>query len=288
MSKYRRNILYIDSTIENSSRMLEQLSCDEFLSYCTCTRESAVEILSEKQIDVLIISSDFETGVVPSFASEVCSDYLGTNVILLTKRNQVVPKNRELESCFCGIVQENGDSKRLITSLVDILESTTKRDEYLKLKTLLPLCELSESFQNARNEKDVFDGLISILSNAFSVPNISIMLLDSSANKLKIVASKGMSPKIAKGISITPGQDVAGWVFSEGKPIILNKRTQHSTPVSNFLIREDINAAISFPLVGKEKVIGVLNINHNEKDVFYSQSEIDQLTIICRQAVAAL
>lgn len=288
MTKSQINILYIDPDVESSVSIIEQLSCDEFYLYQASTRASALSILTNKQIDMVVMSSEFDVDVVPSFASQICSTYLDVNVILFKKKNQVVSKYHELENCFCGVIKETPDDKQLITSLVDILENTKKRDEYLKLKTLLPLYEMSESFLNARTEKDVYDGLISILSSAFGVPNISIMLLDSGTNKLKIVASKGMCPKIAKDISITPGENVAGWVFSEGKPIILNKRTQHSTPVSNSLIRDDINAAISFPLAGKEKIIGVLNINHNEKNVFYSQSEIEQLTIICRQAVAAL
>lgn len=288
MSKFRRNILYIDSVIDSNNSIIEQLSCDEISLYHAFTRKDASAILSKKQVDTVIISSNFEIGVVPSLATEIRLDYLDVNVIFLKKKNQVVPKNLNFKSIYCGIIEETADERQLIVSLMDILEKTTKRDEYLKLKTLLPIYKLSESFLNARNEQDVFDGLISIISDTFGVPNISIMMLDSITHKLRIVASKGMSQKIANDISITPGENVAGWVFSEGKPIILNKRTQHSTPVSHSLVRDDINAAISFPLMGKEKVIGVLNINHNDKNVFYSQSEIEQLTIICRQAVAAL
>lgn len=288
MSKFQKNILYIDADIEYSNLIIEQLSCDDFFLFHSSTRESANSILLEKQIDIVVMTSEFDEGIVPSFAAQICNHYLNIDAIFFIKKNLAVPKYFRLENCFCGILKETSDEKQLISSLTDILENTTKRDEYLKLKTLLPLYELSESFLNVRTETDVFDGLISILSKAFRVPNISIMLLDSGTNELKIVASKGMCPKIVKDIRIAPGENVAGWVFSEGKPVILNKRTQHSSPVSNSLIRDDINAAISFPLVGREKVIGVLNINQNVQNGFYSQSEIEQLTIICRQAVAAL
>lgn len=288
MSKFRRNILYIDPSVESNCSTIEQLSCNEFFLYHATTREDATALLLEKQIDALVVSSTFEVGVVPTFASEVRSAHLDINLILLTKKNHDTTKRVEYENCFCGVIKETTDDKQIVLSLIEILEEASKREEYLKLKTLLPLYELSESFLKAKNYTDVYEGIISILSDTFSVPNISIMLLDPSTNKLKIVASKGMSTQIAENISVKPGENIAGWVFSEGKPIILNKRTQHDTPVSNYLIRDDIHAAISFPLAGTEKVIGVLNMSHNKKGVFFSQSEIEQLTIICRQAVAAL
>ncbi len=52
--------------------------------------------------------------------------------------------------------------------------------------------------------------------------------------------------------------------------------------------RDDIAASISFPLKGREKVLGVLNVTQTAKEVEYSQSDIELLSVICGQAVMAL
>jgi len=114
------------------------------------------------------------------------------------------------------------------------------------------------------------------------------MMLDKQSNSLQIVASKGMAETIAEQTKIRPGEKIAGWVFSQGKPLILNRRTQDATPFAAFLHRKDISASISFPLSIRGEVAGVVNISNRDNDIEYSDADIEMLSIVCSQAVMAL
>jgi len=130
--------------------------------------------------------------------------------------------------------------------------------------------------------------LLEAVAQQIHVPSLSLMMFVEEDNALHIVASRGMDKEIAANVTVKSGEKIAGWVYKNGEPVILNRPTQEQSPLSQFLEREEITASISFPLIGREKVLGVLNVSQTAKDVVYSQSDIELLSVICGQAVMAL
>jgi len=51
----------------------------------------------------------------------------------------------------------------------------------------------------------------------------SLMLFDHKKEELYIKSSVGLSKKTVSAVRIAPGEGVAGWVFKEGKPLLIKK-----------------------------------------------------------------
>ena len=97
-----------------------------------------------------------------------------------------------------------------------------------------------------------------------------------------------MSEELARKIKIRPGDKIAGWVFAERKPVILNRETQQDSPFADLLKRPEIVSAVSFPMIVRERILGVLNVSHTDGDVRFADSSIEMLEILCTQASLAL
>ena len=52
--------------------------------------------------------------------------------------------------------------------------------------------------------------------------------------------------------------------------------------------RKELSAAISFPIVSKGKVLGVINISETKGDMQFSDADVEMLSIIVSQAMMAL
>lgn len=196
-----------------------------------------------------------------------------------------LPELFDLGYTYC--FKNTEDPEKVLRKLTQILENQKRKIEAVKSQILVPIYRLGEKFLSVNTEQDVFDGLIDIITTVINDPAISVMMYDEAAASLKIVASNGRSKNIQQNIRVKPGERISGWVYDHGEPVILNKQTQHESPVAKFLDRTEIQAAISFPLIYQEQTLGVVNISQREEGVLYSQSELDLLTIICRQAAAA-
>ena len=97
-----------------------------------------------------------------------------------------------------------------------------------------------------------------------------------------------MDSDLAQSIRVRPGDQVAGWVYQNGKPVILNKNSQDQSIFAPLLQRQDVTAAVSFPITMRSKILGVLNISQQREDAKFSESDIEMLAVICSQAAMAL
>lgn len=162
------------------------------------------------------------------------------------------------------------------------------QEENTRLKSLLPLYELGERFILSHSREEILDGLIETLSRQTGAQRLSVMLWEEKENHLKIIASRGIKKEIAEKIRIKPGEKISGRVFQEGRPLIINGGPENNPRMKHLLAGKDIVAAISFPLKARDNTLGVLNISKVGMGAPFTESDIEMVSIICRQAVMAL
>lgn len=247
----------------------------------------AFSLLEQFEFSLLLMSSKIETQLQLEFISSTRIKNQNIDSILLyhgTKKGFDVEVWR---MGFVDIVRMPAEKEYLVKVIEDLLRKQAEQYETIQSRALLPIYQLGEKFLSVQNETSVFNELIEIIDRVIDGGSISIMTVDGESGELKIVASKGVSAKVKETARVKPGERVAGWVFDRGEAVVLNRETQHSSPLAAVLERSDIQASISFPLISGGQTFGVVNISQNYSKVRYSQVEIELLTIICRQAVAA-
>ena len=193
-----------------------------------------------------------------------------------------------LEAGFSGLVELPVNPVHVTRVVNQALERYRLQQENTRLRTLIPLYSLGEQFVAASTEQEIHDLLLDAVDRQTGASHISVMLYDSQEGCLRIAASRGMDAALVQSIRLQPGDQIAGWVFQQGKPVLLNKEDQATSIFSPLLQQPDIVSAISFPLRIRERILGVLNISQKKTDERFSEADNEMLSILCSQAAIAL
>ncbi len=86
-------------------------------------------------------------------------------------------------------------------------------EENVRLKTLLPLYDLSERFISSQSRKEILDAFIQSIEQQMGVQRVSVMLYDDVKGGLKIVASRGIQKGVVARTRIETDEKIAGRVF---------------------------------------------------------------------------
>lgn len=208
--------------------------------------------------------------------------------VLFSGRTDTALLHQALEAGFSGLAKLPVDAAQVGRLVNQAMERYRLQRENTRLRTLIPLYSLGERLAAAASEEEILDRLLDAVMQQTGASHCSVMLHDPRENCLFIAAFRGMDPALARSIRQQPGDKIAGWVFQQGKPVILNKEDQEETIFSPLLRQPDIVSAISFPLQLQERIIGVLNISQKETDERFSEADKEMLAILCSQAAVAL
>ncbi len=256
--------------------------------YCAYSGEQAIELAMKTRFNLAIVDA-----MLPGMNGMETFDVIRQNDpdmigLLVTGHANIDMVVEAMNKGFSGVLEKPIDPSELLKSVQEAFALARLREENSRLKTLLPLYKLGEKFLAATSRQEVYEELLDAVVQQIQVPSISLMMFAEVDNCLKVVASRGMEKKLAAKISIKSGEAIAGWVYEKGEPVILNRQTQHQSPFASYLSRKDISASISFPLIGRNEVLGVLNLSQTKEGVEYSKADIEMLSVICAQAIMSL
>src|SRR5688500_5899205 len=99
----------------------------------------------------------------------------------------------------------------------------------------------------------------------------SVYLLDETKQELRIAYSLGYPEDITPTLRLKVGQGVVGAAVEEGRPILVNdirREPRYMGPLRNML------SQLAVPMRRKGKVIGALNLLHEQTGAFTSQDEV--------------
>jgi adenylate cyclase len=256
--------------------------------FCAYSGEQAIELANATHFDLAIIDAmlpginGIETFDIirqsnPGIVGILVSGYADMDMVV-----------EAMKKGFSGVLEKPVEGSDIVRSVQEALAIAGLREENTRLKTMLPLYKLGEKFSEAVTLAEVYGLLLEAVLLQINVPKISLMMFVEEDKRLHIVASRGIDETVAKQVAVKSGEKIAGWVYAHGEPVILNKQTQEQSPLAQYLKQKGTAASISYPLIGRDKILGVLNITQTDKEVEYNPSDIEMLSVICGQAVMAL
>lgn len=284
----QRNIVVLDESLGLTESYIVTLQGLGHNISCVQDPEDAFKLIRNEQVDLVIISNELTNSNGVDILRTVRSINPHIIGILVVEGSEVNPVINAVNSGFNGILEKPIETSSLLRAVEDALAISRSREEYTRLKTLFPLYQLGKKFLSATTDEEVYKELVTVICKEIQVPRVSVMMFEKNSKTLQIVASQGLEVESTQSIRIVPGEFISGWVFSKGKPLILNKKTQHESPLSRFLTRDEITASISYPLIIRGATSGVVNISDSDVRVEYSDADIEMLSVICSQATLAL
>ncbi|HLE13301.1 MAG TPA: GAF domain-containing sensor histidine kinase [Anaerolineales bacterium] len=124
------------------------------------------------------------------------------------------------------------------------------------------------------------------LSNAEAA---SILLFDENKKQLFFQSSTNLEEPLMQGLVIPLEGSIAGWIVSQGKPIVLVDAQQDPRHFSHIgkVTNITTTSLLGVPLIAKEKVVGVLEAI-NKKSGTFTQEDLQVLVALGAQAAVAI
>ncbi|NLX19193.1 MAG: GAF domain-containing protein [Desulfobulbus sp.] len=250
--------------------------------------EAGQELCTDYKVCLALIVTDHPDDEGYQFFARLCTLQPGVAGVLFTSTVSFELVHGAMEAGFSGLVKLPINVAQAEQVVRQALERHRLQQENIRLRTLLPLYRLGEQFASASSENEILEHLLDAVSSQTGASRISVMLFHPEEGCLRIAASRGMDSALVTAIQQLPGEQIAGWVFQQGKPVILNREDQTASPFAPLLQQPDIVSAISYPLKIRERNIGVLNISQKETDARFSEADNEMLAILCSQAAVAI
>ncbi|QQG65154.1 adenylate/guanylate cyclase domain-containing protein [Desulfobulbus oligotrophicus] len=250
--------------------------------------EAGQELCTGYKVCLALIVTDHPDDEGYQFFARLCTLQPGVAGVLFTSTVDFDLVRGALEAGFSGLVKLPINTAQAEQVVRQALERHHLQQENIRLRTLLPLYRLGEQFAAASSENEILEHLLDAVSVQTGASRISVMLFQPNEGYLRIAASRGMESALVEAIQQLPGEQIAGWVFQQGKPVILNKEDQTASLFAPLLQQPDVVSAISYPLKIRDRNIGVLNISQKETDDRFSEADNEMLAILCSQTAVAI
>ncbi len=187
-----------------------------------------------------------------------------------------------------GFVLKPFTQEELLGAVDRAINRSRLKKENIRLKALIPLFEISKLLVTEIDLAHLFKIITEVLVQDFAVDRVSLMLMDDASGTLIIRASHGLSPEIALKARRSLGEGVAGLVLKYRKPLIISAGKHPDREVMDAINLENMPASsMSVPLIGKNKLFGVLNVSKFSGPPF-TTSDLQVVLILSSQVVTAM
>ena len=152
-----------------------------------------------------------------------------------------------------------------------------------KYREISLLYTITSKMSTCLDVKAIANLVIEESSRLIKSTSASVMLHNHQHDYLEIIAAQGTAAKI-KNLKISVKEGIAGYVFTNGKPELINDATQDP----RYVINENKSyAIIAVPILTKDRIIGVANIS-NSAAVSYTSQDLKLFTALVNQASGAI
>ena len=129
------------------------------------------------------------------------------------------------------------------------------------------LLELTETLNTTLDLRTLLNRTAQLIHRVIPYRIFAILLLDESSRELRMRFQIGHTPEVER-MRIPLGQGVVGKVAQSRQAILINDVTQ----VEGYIPANDaVRSELTIPLINKNRVIGVLDIESEERDFFRSE-----------------
>ncbi len=175
------------------------------------------------------------------------------------------------------------------TAMNDDIE-TTNQENKRRISQLLTFGEIGKAVTSSLDQDAILKIVMEKIRRLLHPGNWSLLLADEKTGKLRFEIAVGRGSKKLKGMSIKPGEGVAGWVAKEKKPLLV---TDVSTD-PRFSNRLDsitqyrTRSIICVPLLAKNKCLGVIELINRPRTKEFTEEDLLLLSALAGYSAIAI
>ena len=163
-------------------------------------------------------------------------------------------------------------------------EPTALSEVHPSLREIAVLQESTEMILSSMDVDSVLHQILLIVRNYFGTSNSAVFLVDSATHELYRRAAIGYDNSSAERRYKIGRDGVIGWVASSKAPLYVPDVRKEPRYI---MVDAKIQSEIALPLVVREEIIGVLDIESDKPD-YFSDEMIGLLALFAGQAAVAL
>ena len=163
----------------------------------------------------------------------------------------------------------------------------TKNGSLRKEEELKILRQIIRTISYNLDLKDVLNHIVRVVSNVTKADSCFLYLIDDGG--LVLSASLKPKPKIIGRIKLKVGEGITGWVARERKIVAISKKAYLDSrfKLFNALPEDKYEAFLSVPIIYKDNVLGVINVQHRQSRK-YSVNEVNLIEVIAKATGGAI
>jgi HD-GYP domain-containing protein (c-di-GMP phosphodiesterase class II) len=159
-------------------------------------------------------------------------------------------------------------------------------EKNLRVRELTALNQLAYALGANIELESVLDAAMEQVVAVTNADSGSIMLLDEEDRTLSIAVSRGIPQRIVAETRIAVGEGIAGWVAAKREALILVDDTDPR--FRDDLNRDEIVSAISAPVICKDTVIGVINVNRRGSAELFTSENLNVVSSFAGQMAVVI
>ena len=184
-----------------------------------------------------------------------------------------------------GFMISNRKKVKELKKEIESLEAIKKKNE-----KLITLIEINTYITNSLEKDEILKRILNQIKILLKCELSSILLVDKELNRLSFAfLSKDEESDILKDTSLKMGEGIAGTVWQNGMPIVINDAQQDPrfSNTADKKAKTQTNSLIAVPLTVNGEIIGVIEAM-NKKDDDFSDFDLQILQFISTQSAIAI
>ncbi len=147
------------------------------------------------------------------------------------------------------------------------------------------LVDMISALSLIESRDELYRQILDMSAELLSAASGSLMLLNEGTGTLGIAAARGMTPSLAKTMSVPFGEGIAGRVAKSGFPMLVNDIERDSRTATSNRPRFKTKSFVSLPLETKGRLIGVLNLADKQSGGSFTEADLNLVQTFTRHAV---
>jgi DNA-binding response OmpR family regulator len=168
--------------------------------------------------------------------------------------------------------------------LIIAVERALKKRE---LQETLSIYNASKAIMGSLRLKELSKVIVESVMKIVKADDASLMLLDKDMH-LFIAYSHGLGKDIQRQVRLKIGERISGKVAQEKKPLIIEGNINNDSRFKGIEGKKGINSSIVYPLLAKNKILGVLSVNRTNQKESFSRRDLRKLGIISSEITLAI
>ncbi len=271
-------IIVVDDEVELMSALCEMLAGQGYETKGFLTGVEALAVLKEQEFDLLLtdlMMPGMDGIELIRGGLEIDPNLIG---IIMTGHGTVQTAVEAMKIGAFDYILKPFKLNTLLPLLSRAMQVRNLRLENMQLKETVAIHELGKAIAFSSDLNPILNKIADTALQQCSADEASIMLPTKDGKELYVaVVRGGRMENLGEHVPI--GQGIAGWVACNRESVVL-KGEVNDPRMAPIQPRNDINIAVSMPMLSQGKLVGVLNVNITKSHRKFTLGQLKALSIL--------